>query len=76
MIRTIISLAEQDKRWLDSYSRSHHQSLAETVRQAIKTLRECSETETEKQILQQTSGLWKDRGVDGLNYAADLRDEW
>ena len=36
MVRTIVSIEEEDKRWLDRYSDRHDRSTAETIRLAIK----------------------------------------
>ena len=76
MIRTLISLSENDKRWLDSYSRRRGQSAAETVREAIKTLRN-RDAELEKtDILTNTAGMWVDREEDASIYVDRIRDEW
>ena len=39
MVRTVISMDEKDKKWLDAYSRGQKKSVAEVVRIAIKNLR-------------------------------------
>ena len=36
MVRTIVTIEEGDKRWLDRFSGRHGQSIAETIRLAIK----------------------------------------
>jgi hypothetical protein len=59
MIRTLITLSEEDKKWLDSYSHLQHQSTAETIRQAIQTFHEEVNKENKKHLLSQTSGLMK-----------------
>jgi len=76
MIRTLISLEEKDKRWLDSYSRSRHQSIAETVREALHTYRELNNSDEKIELLSATAGLWKARGVDGQDFVDGLRNEW
>ena len=78
MVRTLISLEEKDKRWLDSYSRMKHQSIAETVRKALQDYRDRidSDDEVKKDLLGVTAGLWKGRGIDGLDYVDRLRNEW
>lgn len=76
MIRTIISISEADKRWLDDYSHVHHQSGAETVRQAIRTFRSGQQDTDLPRELRKTAGIWKDRGTNGLDYVDKLRSEW
>jgi Arc/MetJ-type ribon-helix-helix transcriptional regulator len=76
MVRTVISLDEEDKRWLDARARETHVSMAEIVRQAVRRLREESarEARATDELLQQTSGIWKQG--DGLAYQRRVRDEW
>ncbi len=38
--RTIITLPEEDKLWLESYSKAYRISVAEAIRQGIKRLKE------------------------------------
>ncbi len=76
MIRTLISLDDADKRWLDSYSRRHDQSLAETVRQALRQFRERDPEGEKADLLNRTSGLWRDASRDAGAYIDRLRDEW
>ena len=76
MVRTVISLDEEDKRWLDARARETHVSMAEIVRPAVRRLREESarEARATDELLQQTSGIWKQG--DGLAYQRRVRDEW
>lgn len=76
MIRTLISLNEKDKRWLDSYSRRHGQSTAETVREAIRHFQQSDPEREKSELLEHTAGLWRGRGVDAMEYVKRLRDEW
>ena len=76
MIRTLISLDDADKRWLDSYSRRHGQSLAETVRQALRQFRERDPEGEKASLLERTSGLWRDASRNADAYIDRLRDEW
>jgi len=73
-IRTIITLSEEDKRWLESYSNAHQVSLAEAIRQGIRRLKDAELRETYRVLVQSTKGLWK-RG-DGLKYQREIRSEW
>ena len=76
MVRTVISLNEEDKRWLDARAREKRVSMAEVVRIAVHRLREESAREARglDKILQQTSGIWMQG--DGLAYQRRLRNEW
>ncbi|MBT8365486.1 MAG: hypothetical protein KJP23_12340 [Deltaproteobacteria bacterium] len=72
--RTIITISEEDKRWLESYSSLHKVSVAEAIRQGIRKLKEAELFENYQTLVQSTKGLWK-RG-DGLTYQKKIRDEW
>jgi len=76
MVRTVISLDEKDKRWLDETAREKHVPMAEVVRLAVQRLREESAREARglDELLQRTSGIWKQG--DGLKYQQRLRGEW
>jgi len=76
MARTIITIDDQDKDWLTSYSRARRQSMAETVRQAVRLYRDQVSVESEAQMLRETAGIWRLRGKDGLDYQRELRAEW
>lgn len=72
--RTIITLSEEDKMWLEGYSKAFNVSVAEVIRQGIKRLRESHESETYHKLVENTRGIWKDG--DGLKYQMDIRSEW
>ena len=72
--RTIVTLSEKDKAWLDSYSKMSGISMAEAIRRGIAGLREREESTTFKKLLEETRGIWK-RG-DGLEYQVTIRSEW
>ena len=72
--RTIITISDQDKIWLENYSKAHGISMAETVRRGITRLKETETEETYKRLVLQTRGIWK--GEDGLEYQEKLRAEW
>lgn len=76
MTRTIISISQELKIWLDDYSKSNNKPTAETIREAIKAFRKKIEIESEVDLLSQTSGLWKEKKQDGLEYVESLRNEW
>ena len=72
--RTIITLADEDKRWLESYSSLHRISMAEAIRQGIRKLKEAEFSENYRTLVQNTRGLWK--SGDGLTYQKQIRAEW
>jgi hypothetical protein len=72
--RTIITLPEEDKLWLQSYSRAHGISLAEAVRQGVQKLRIDEQQELYRSLVKSTQGIWK-KG-DGLKYQETIRSEW
>lgn len=76
MVRTLITLAEEDKRWLERYSRAQGLSMAETVRRALRHYRSEVDTRRSGEVLDATAGLWAGREVDALDHVRRLRDEW
>jgi len=72
--RTIITLPEEDKHWLEAYSNVHKISVAEAIRQGIQTLKNSKTEQTYRQLVMKTVGLWK-KG-DGLEYQEKIRSEW
>jgi len=76
VIRTIISLTEDIKVWLDNYSHAHRQSISETIRKAIIEYKDKRDREQSDGIIQKTSGIWKKRKIDGLAYVNKLREDW
>jgi len=76
MVRTIVSLPEDDKAWLDAYSHSHHRPKAEVIRRALHSFRRSVESGGSRHALRATAGLWKDRGGDAMKYVRDIRAEW
>lgn len=77
MVRTVISLDDDDKSWLDEKSRSEHVPMTALVRKAIRHFRR-SEAATSPEgvaaLLEATKGVWR-RG-DGLAYQRRIRSEW
>ena len=72
--RTIITISDEEKRWLKSYSQMHRVSLAEAIRKGITCLKSVEGERTYKALVEETKGLWS-RG-DGLDYQKRLRSEW
>jgi hypothetical protein len=76
MKRTVISLEERDKAWLDAAAAREGTPATELVRRALRLLRERESLERQpfREVLRRTRGLW--RNGDGLDYQTRLRDEW
>jgi len=72
--RTIITLPEEDKEWLESYSHANQISMAEAIRQGIHKLKQAEVQETYRTIVKNTQGIWKHG--DGLDYQRKMRSEW
>lgn len=73
MTRTIISLENDDKLWLDEEARRSGLPKSAIVRLSIRYMRLDRERSFEN-LLDQTSGTWKEG--DGLAYQERLRSEW
>lgn len=76
MVRTVISLDEADKRWLDRQAALLRVSRAEVVRQAIQALRATRKINDENfsSLLDDTAGIWPQGN--GLAWQQDHRVEW
>ena len=72
--KTRITISDDEKSWLESYSRIRGISMAEAIRKAIARLREQEGQSTYQSLIGQTQGIWK-KG-DGLEYQKKLRSEW
>ena len=72
--RTIITLPEEDKLWLESYSKANKVSVAEAIRQGISRLKQEETEETYRVLVDMTRGIWM-KG-DGLKYQKKIRAEW
>jgi hypothetical protein len=73
-IRTIITLSEKDKAWLESYSKARGISVAEAIRRGVGQLKEREEMNIYQQLIQETRGIW--RKGDGMEYQEKIRSEW
>ena len=76
MVRTVISLPEADKHWLDREAARQHTSMTEVVRQAVEALRRAKAGQSDPfdDLLDRTSGIWG--GGDGMAWQTSLRAEW
>ncbi len=75
MVRTVISLDEDDKQWLDQRAAQAGISMTELIRRAVRRLREEHERAAKLEtLLGATRGIGS--GEDGLVVQRRLRDEW
>ena len=76
MVRTVISLNEDDKDWLDRRAKEEGTTMTELVRRAVFLLRgQIRKTEPPLEtLIEETKGIWKEG--DGLSYQERLRGEW
>ncbi len=76
MPRTVISLSDEDKAWLDRMADREHVSMTELVRRAVRVLRDRMNAKEPsfEDLLERTRGTWKHG--DGLAWQRRLRDEW
>ncbi len=78
MVRTLITIPEEDKQWLKNYSRSHHVSMAQIIRMAINEFKKRKKNDKNDfhKALEATFGMWKDKNIDSVEYVRQLRSEW
>jgi len=76
MLRTIVTLSQDLKIWLDRYSREKKQSTAETIREALTEYKKKKSEEKSQNIFLSTSGLWKERKLHSQDFAEKIRDDW
>lgn len=76
MVRTLISLPQEDKAWLERRAKEEGVSMAEMVRRAIERFRDepLAEPLTTRDLLARTAGIRT--GEDGLALQKRLRGEW
>lgn len=74
MVRTQISLTEEQKRLLDARSTETGLSLSELIRRAIeRCYGRARDTETDLDAIRQAFGSWENREFDGEEYVERLR---
>src|SRR6266851_2709256 len=71
LMRTLVDLPEGELERLNILSRTRKVSRAELIRQAVSGF-----LAQNKAGLEDSFGLWKKRGVDGVEYQERLRGEW
>jgi metal-responsive CopG/Arc/MetJ family transcriptional regulator len=73
MTRTVVSIDDDIKAWIDAKAADEGVSMTEVVRRALRQYRE-HEDQLVDSLLSQTRGIWT--AGDGLEYQRGLRDEW
>lgn len=73
MTRMLISLEENDRRWLEQTAQQAGVPMSEVVRRAIRQAQQDGQKPL-KDLLATTKGLWR-RG-DGLRYQRRIRKDW
>jgi len=76
MVRTTVTLATEDRNWLDRYSRRMRLPAAATARHAIRRYWEDVETGGLRQITAETAGAWQGGHRDGQREVDRMRREW
>ena len=76
MVRTLISISPEEKRWLDRQAKREHVSMSRLVRSGIHLLmgQGVPGEGSFEDRLKRTSGLWK--AGDGLAYQQKMRASW
>ena len=70
-MRTLVDIPEDELEELNALSQARKVSRAELIRQAVAGF-----LAQNKAGLEDSFGLWKGRGVDGVDYQNKLRSEW
>ncbi len=76
MTRTIVSIPEDEKRWLEDYGKKHRMSSAEVIRRAIDEYRRSKSGSTFSGVLRETAGAWTSLKGDSQAHVDRLREEW
>ena len=76
MVRTVVSLEEDDKRWLDERAEQEGVPMTELIRRAVRLLRQQGGRPRPglEELLDRTAGVWEHG--DGLKYLQRMRREW
>ena len=72
--RMYTTLPDDDKIWLERYSKAYNISVAEAIRQGVSKLKQTMANDTYHTLVQSTRGVWE-KG-DGLKYQRKIRSEW
>lgn len=78
LMRTIIELTDEQIKQLERICRRVGISRAEAVRRGVDLLLQQEQRREDEftKALDAAFGMWKDRGIDGVEYQRKLRAEW
>ncbi len=76
MTRTILSIPEDEKAWVDGYGRRHRISSAEVVRRALREFRRLKSEKGLAAVLRETAGTWTSPKGDSRDLVDSLRKDW
>ena len=77
LIRTVVSLDDEQKAWLDRQAALRRVSMAALIRQAVSEFQRREQRGSAasfQDVLKQTAGIWQ--AGDGLEYQERMRKEW
>jgi metal-responsive CopG/Arc/MetJ family transcriptional regulator len=72
-VRTLVNIPEDDIKALDELAKRQKTSRAQVIRTAVA---EHLKGNPAKVDVSEFAGLWKDKGIDGLEFVRKLRSEW
>ena len=75
-MRTLVDIPDQQLKALNALSKQRKVSRAALVREAVSAYIDSSKKIEREEALKAGFGLWKDRGIDGLEYQKKIRAEW
>lgn len=77
MSRTLVDIPDNLLEHVTALAKRQDISRAELVRRALELyIESIAENPPERNPIEATRGLWKDRCVDGVEYQRRLREEW
>ena len=77
LVRTVVSLPDQQKAWLDRQAAARRVSMSSLIRQAVSEFRRRERRRAKApfgEVLARTAGIWP--AGDGLEYQERVREEW
>ena len=77
LVRTVISLDDKQKAWLERQAVLHRVSMASLIRQAVGEFQireQRGPAPSFQEVLKHTAGIWQ--AEDGLEYQERIRKEW
>lgn len=75
-MRTLVDIPTDQIEALDRVSRAERKSRAAVIRAAVADYVKEHDRSARRAAIEAGFGLWKDRGIDGLEYQERIRGEW